>query len=617
MSYQVLARKWRPQRFQDVVGQEHITTTLQNAIRKNRVGHAYLFVGPRGIGKTTSARIFAKALNCSHPQAEQNNRYEPCCECETCREIAAGNCLDVIEIDGASHNKVENVRDLRETVQYAPTHGRKYKIYIIDEVHMLTTAAWNALLKTLEEPPPHVKFLFATTEAHKVLPTITSRCQRFDLKRIGVRQIVAKLKQIAGDEGIFIDDRALTAVARAADGGMRDAQSILDQMTAFCGGTGEDAKITDADVMEVFGLTSSADIRAVVDALISDQATELIADIHRLADGGRNLERFYADLLLYLRDLLIVQLVPDPAPMIELDESGLADLQAQTGKCAAAVTQRLLENLMAQETTLRYALNKLICLEVTLLRAMKEAHAATVDEVIGQLQRLKTSAAIPASAVSHAPPLGSERSSAIDQTQQDNVDQKPAPSATDPRRRVQSDTNRVQDTHAPAPSPAPPTTTTYSTHPDPAANSISVQESSNPEDTMARAVQLWHLLIKEVGNVGGKATLPLHMKEAKPLSFQNGVLKVGFSDDFPEEDLRDLLHHNTQKLLTKILSHAATLPDATIQIERTSETFAKTGKRDRRTELTSSPEVWEALKGNEFVRTVCTVFNGQIMDVRG
>ena len=238
MAYQVLARKWRPQTFAEVVGQEHISRTLRNAIIQNRIGHAYLFVGSRGIGKTTTARIFAKALNCAN-----NVDGEPCCQCQSCREVAAGTSMDVIEIDGASHNKVEHIRDIRENVQYTPVNG-KYKIYIIDEVHMLTPQAWNALLKTLEEPPEHVKFLFATTEPHKVLPTIISRCQRFDLKRISVPLIVQRLRQIADGEHIHVEDNALAAIARAADGGMRDAQSIFDQMIAFCGGLAEGELIT-------------------------------------------------------------------------------------------------------------------------------------------------------------------------------------------------------------------------------------------------------------------------------------------------------------------------------------------------------------------------------------
>ncbi len=243
--YQVLARKWRPQQFADVVGQEHVTTTLKNAIEQNRLAHAYLFVGPRGIGKTSTARIFAKALNCvKGPTAT------PCDKCDNCLEITEGRSLDVLEIDGASNNGVEQVRELRDTVRYAPARG-KFKIYIIDEVHMLTTQAFNALLKTLEEPPAHVKFIFATTEPQKVLPTILSRCQRFDLRRIPANLIVKHLKEISKKEKVAIDDEALAAIARGAEGGLRDAESTLDQLIAFCGN-----KIAEADVLSVFGLVA-------------------------------------------------------------------------------------------------------------------------------------------------------------------------------------------------------------------------------------------------------------------------------------------------------------------------------------------------------------------------
>ena len=249
MSYQVIARKYRPQRFSDVVGQEHVTQTLANAIRQNRIAHAYLFCGPRGTGKTTIARIFAKCLNCEGGPKADFDDNDP-----RCREIADGRSLDVLEIDGASNRGIEEIRELRDTVKYAPA-ASKFKIYIIDEVHMLTKEAFNALLKTLEEPPAHVKFMFATTEPEKVLPTILSRCQRFDLRRIPAALIVKHLAQIAREEKVKIDQAALHAIARGADGGMRDAESTLDQLISFCG-----EAIEENDVLSMFGLTAQSQV---------------------------------------------------------------------------------------------------------------------------------------------------------------------------------------------------------------------------------------------------------------------------------------------------------------------------------------------------------------------
>src|SRR6476646_7265914 len=258
MSYQVIARKYRPQRFSDVVGQEHVTQTLRNAIEQNRIAHAYLFVGPRGTGKTTIARIFAKCLNCTGGPKVDFADDDP-----RCQEITEGRSLDVLEIDGASNRGIEEIRELRDTVKYAPANS-KFKIYIIDEVHMLTKEAFNALLKTLEEPPAHVKFMFATTEPEKVLPTILSRCQRFDLRRIPVALIVQHLGNIAKLEKVQIDDAALHAIARGADGGMRDAECALDQLISFCG-----SQIVEEDVLSMFGLTAQRQILALSHALLT------------------------------------------------------------------------------------------------------------------------------------------------------------------------------------------------------------------------------------------------------------------------------------------------------------------------------------------------------------
>jgi DNA polymerase-3 subunit gamma/tau len=382
MAYQVLARKWRPQTFSEVVGQEHISRTLKNAILQNRSGHAYLFVGSRGIGKTTSARIFAKALNCSN-----NQGGEPCCQCQSCLEVAAGTSLDVIEIDGASHNKVEHIRDIRENVQYTPAHG-KYKIYIIDEVHMLTPQAWNALLKTLEEPPEHVKFLFATTEPHKVLPTIISRCQRFDLKRISVPLIAQRLRQIADGEGVHVEDAALGAIARAADGGMRDAQSIFDQMIAFCGGLAEGELISEQDVIDVFGLASGMELREMAAGLFENNINRSMLVLQKLADSGRDLERLFGDLISYVRNIMVAGVCNEPEKFLEVSETELQDLLNIGRGVDPQVVQRILQGLVAQEWSFRSALNKRIYFETVLARVMLDAHSVQLDDIIGRLNVL-------------------------------------------------------------------------------------------------------------------------------------------------------------------------------------------------------------------------------------
>src|ERR1700691_2627061 len=294
MSYQVIARKYRPQKFADVVGQGHVTQTLANAITQKRIAHAYLFVGPRGTGKTTIARIFAKCLNCTGGPKTDFPDDDP-----KAKEIADGRSMDVLEIDGASNRGIDEVRELRETVKYVPASSR-FKIYIIDEVHMLTKEAFNALLKTLEEPPAHVKFMFATTEPEKVLPTILSRCQRFDLRRIPAALIVKHLAEIAKKENVQIDDAALHAIARGADGGMRDAESTLDQLISFCG-----AEIAEADVLSMFGLAARGQILALAEAVLAGETEKALRQLNELAHEGKDLGRLVSELLAHFRNLLI------------------------------------------------------------------------------------------------------------------------------------------------------------------------------------------------------------------------------------------------------------------------------------------------------------------------
>jgi DNA polymerase-3 subunit gamma/tau len=356
VSYRVFARKYRPQTFAEVVGQEHITRTLQNAVNSSRLAQAYLFVGPRGIGKTSTARILAKALNC-----EAGPTSEPCGKCPACLEIAEGRSLDVIEIDGASNNGVENIRDLRDSAAYAPARG-KFKIYLIDEVHMLSTGAFNALLKTLEEPPPHVKFIFATTEAQKVPATITSRCQRFDLRRIPTPLIKKHLLFIAENEKIQLDGDAADAIARGAEGGLRDAESMLDQMVAFCG-----EHIRAVDVMDVFGFTPHEVVVSLADSLFAGNASAALDTVAAQSNLGKDLSRLTAELVSHLRDLLVSQ--------------------ATGGECAISQGKLLdlVDHFSAAESAMKWVADKKLQLDVAVIKALHLLDETSLTDVIETL----------------------------------------------------------------------------------------------------------------------------------------------------------------------------------------------------------------------------------------
>ena len=365
-AYQVIARKWRPQTFDDVVGQDHVVRTLKNAITRGRIGHAYLFVGPRGTGKTSTARIFAKALNCTGGPKVDFSLDDP-----VVQAIAEGSFLDVIEIDGASNNSVEQVRELRDAVRYGPAQG-KFKIYIIDEVHMLTSAAFNALLKTLEEPPPHVKFVFATTDVQKVLPTILSRCQRFDLKPIPPELIAERLRKIARAEKISISEAAVADIARVADGGLRDAQSILDQMISFCGN-----EIGEADVLEVYGLVAAEKVAELGGAVAAADHRKLIALVDEFDAGGRDLVRLLADLEALVRTALLRAIA----------EGGRSPLLGGVPLTTEQLT-RLLDALREGEEGVKLGLAEKVNFEVTLLKAAEAARARAIDTLIKELAAL-------------------------------------------------------------------------------------------------------------------------------------------------------------------------------------------------------------------------------------
>jgi DNA polymerase-3 subunit gamma/tau len=407
MAYLVLARKWRPKTFDEVVGQSTVTRTLRNALASGRIGHAFLLSGARGVGKTTTARILAKALNCvKGPTAD------PCGECDSCQEIAAGTSLDVQEIDGATNNSVDQVRELRESARYNPARDR-FRIWIIDEVHMLSTGAFNALLKTLEEPPPRVKFIFATTEYHKLPDTILSRCQQYDFRMIPARDIQAHLRAVAQGEKIKVSDEALARIARAAEGSARDALSLFDQVLSFSG-----EEVRDEDISALLGLIDRELLLAASGAVAAGDALGLLELVERLSDYGADHRNFARELILHFREILLLKTAPDGsallAPLVPEERERLRPL-------AEAYSEedllRILEVLTQLETDLRWAQDPRVTLELALLKMVQMRRLVPFAELVERVERLAAGtpaprAAAPSGAVPSAPSRSAVRSPA-------------------------------------------------------------------------------------------------------------------------------------------------------------------------------------------------------------
>lgn len=379
MSYTALYRKWRPTSFEEVRGQDHIVKTLKNQINSGRIGHAYLFCGTRGTGKTSIAKIFARAVNCEHPVDGS-----PCGECSMCRQIAEGASLNVVEIDAASNNGVENIRDIREQVQYPPTDGR-YRVYIIDEVHMLSIGAFNALLKTLEEPPSYVIFILATTEVHKIPITILSRCQRYDFKRISIDTIAGRLAELTQAEQIDVDDRALRYVARAADGSMRDALSLLDQCVAFHFGE----KLTYDNVLEVLGAVDNRVFSKLFQAVLASDTKACIREIEEMIIQGRDLSQLINDFVWYMRNLLIAKTTDEPGDMLDMSEENLAVLKEEAAGVDTETLMRYIRIFSELSGQLRYASQKRILVEIAFIKLTTPSMEQNLDSILQRITLLE------------------------------------------------------------------------------------------------------------------------------------------------------------------------------------------------------------------------------------
>ncbi|NLW94760.1 MAG: DNA polymerase III subunit gamma/tau [Chlamydiae bacterium] len=550
MEYQVLARKWRPQQFDEVVGQGHVTTTLKNAIARNRVGHSYLFTGPRGIGKTSTARILAKALNCAKGPTDS-----PCDACPSCTAIVAGNSLDVLEIDGASNRGIEQIRELRENVKFAPASSR-YKIYIIDEVHQITSDAFNALLKTLEEPPAHVKFFFATTEPYKVPSTILSRCQRFDLRAISIGELVDHLARIAASEKIKIDEEARFAIARYAQGSMRDAESILDQLVSFAEGT-----VTGEKVIAMLGMVRESVLRDITEALIAGDCRRGLELIDAIASEGKELTLFFSDWIGYLRSILLSRTLGG-------DEHA-AGLSAESWKAVKDYGERfaldrllyVLDLFTKAEGRMRRSLSPRILIELAFLKAARSGELASVGELLEKIRLLeerlggRDGGPAPGGRGGRPPrpePSGGDPPPFIARSREAERKERPSgPHRVPPQEAVSHPARPRGAVAVPIP-PAGGEPRERPAHDAPGAEQ-NPGAASRPavamksEELLARVREIWHDVLDRVGMV--RPMLKSCLIEGTPVAFEDGVLRI----EFPEERAYqcDSLEHPGSKGLVK------------------------------------------------------------------
>lgn len=551
MSYVVFARKYRPANFDEIIGQEHITTTLKNAIKQDRVAHAYLFSGPRGVGKTTTARALAKALNC-----QKGATVTPCGKCVSCQEISSASSMDVIEIDGASNRGIDEVRQLRENVKFSPAHGR-YKLYIIDEVHMLTQEAFNALLKTLEEPPPHVKFIFATTQPNKVIATISSRCQRFDFRKISTSDIVSKLKEIAKDESIKADEEAFFAIAKFADGSLRDAESIFDQLSTFCA-----KKITKGDISNILGSVSEELLDEFVDIIIKKDAPAALAFTERIVGEGKDLSFFLSNLIEYFRNLLVAKVVPKPEGLIEMSKASIEGLVKRAGEFTEEEIFYISNILISGHDSMKRTASSRTRFELAVVKVANRASLIPLSRISDRIEELRDGIA--------------------------NGNPGPARPAVKPK-------------STPPPAPAPAAT------PAPEPEKKVVQRDESDDIDTAKIEEVWTNVLRIIKSK--KMSVASYLLEGNIVSYGGGLLTLAFAKNYTlhkealeRQDNRRLIESTLQSVLQRDIRVAFVTQD----IDKDGDTPDRRGAQEKRTETQTAirePAIQSALE----------VFDGRIV----
>lgn len=574
MSYIVFARKWRPRTFDEIIGQGHIITTLKNAIEQNRVAHAYLFSGPRGTGKTTTARLLAKALNC-----EKGPTSSPCNKCTSCNEIMAARNLDIIEIDAASNRGIDDVRSLRENVKFSPQYG-KYKVYIIDEVHMLTPEAFNALLKTLEEPPAHIKFVFATTAVHKVLPTVLSRCQRFDFKRIPLKDIVSKLKKITHTEKIDIEEGALLTIARVAFGSMRDAESVLDQLNSFTKG-----KISLESVNSVLGILPYEALNEFTEGVIKKDTVSVLSLIDKIINEGRDGYQFLINLIEYFRNILIAKQGQDLQKLMDIPQDEIELISKQAGSFTTEDILYILYTLINAVSSMRYAPSVRIPLEMLAVKLTRRESIVSLAEILKRIAALEK---IIVAEPGHRQPASTEK-----QKQKPAEAPKPKP-PEEPKEKLGEEPKQK-----PVESPKGPEASSKIQHPDSAS--------------LYRLREIWPQVIKRVKLE--KIYLASCLEEAEIMEFRNNILTLGYAKN--NKFHKSVLEKQQNKKLIEGIIYE--LLNAKVLIECiTSDKIQQAAAKDSGEEENTRPKIArkdsiKKILSDPIIQSALDIFDGNIM----